>query len=113
MMNVDKYCDAAFFEVGWYLDALQAEDVAEVLRSAAATDATERHLMLLAAAHMARSGLAWLQAASTSAADPSVQIHPLTMMLRAAWASEELIHSYPSLWPFDDGHDPFDEFGEG
>ncbi len=148
MMNVDKYCDAAFFEVGWYLDALQAEDVAAVLRSAAATDAdamhamidqrgnelreimvlpegeraatflrmtdaTERHLMLLAAAHMARSGLAWLQAASTSAADPSVQIHPITMMLRAAWASDELIRSYPSLWPFDDGHDPFDEFGEG
>lgn len=76
------------------------------------SDARERHQMLLAAAHMARSGLAWFQAASTSAADTSIQIHPITMMLRAAWAAEELLHRYPSLWPFDDGNDPFGEFGE-
>jgi hypothetical protein len=147
MMKVDEYCAAVLREVEWYLDALQAEGVAAVLQSAAATDAdamhemidqrgnelreimvqpederaatfrqmsdaTERHQMLLAAAHMARSGLAWLQAASTSAADTSVQIHPITMMLRTAWAAEELLHRYPSLWPFDDENDPFGEFGD-
>jgi len=69
----------------------------------------DRHLTLLAAAYIARSGYAWLLAASDSAADPSIDVHPVTMLLRARHAATRFEELRPTLWPFDDGTDPFGE----
>ncbi len=72
-------------------------------------DARERHLLLIMAAYRTQCGVRWLRLASDHAVDPSIDIHPLTMMSRAAEAYSQIAADEIAIWPFDDGTDPLNE----
>ena len=72
-------------------------------------DEATRSALLILALHHLRMGEAWLTCAAERAADTAVDIHPLSMAMRAAEAADQFLADVPAIWPFDDGRDPLGE----
>ena len=68
-----------------------------------------RHGYLILACYRLRLGHAWLTCAADRGADTSIDVHPLTMTMRAAEAAQALLSASTAMWPFVDGLDPLGE----
>lgn len=71
------------------------------------TDEIEKHGFLIAAAHAARCGAAWLDIACRYGVSAGYNPAPRFLLRQAATAALELEASFPTLWPFEDHPDPF------
>jgi hypothetical protein len=71
------------------------------------TNEIEKHGFLIAAAHAARCGAAWLDVACRYGMSAACNPAPRFLLRQAATAALELEASFPTLWPFEDHPDPF------
>ena len=98
-----RYCHERQDELLAYVEATPSQRAKKLAK----IQSDQRWVYLLAASYWARVGLAMLEAVTDHRLGPGGSNR--SMLGSAATAAGQLLDGWPSLWPFDDGRDPFGE----